>query len=62
MIKNSCYHMRQLHLQLATLTLEAEQAYLAIQYLLRGESVWVSWQYQEAIISVVGSEHKTKET
>ena len=49
------------HLQLATLTLVVEQAYLAIQYLLGGDSVWVSWQYQEAIISVVGSEHMTKE-
>ena len=39
------------HLQLATLTLEAEQAYLAIRHKLGGEGVWVSWQYQEAIIT-----------
>lgn len=54
--------MRQMHLQLETLTLEAEQAYLAIKCLLGAESVWVSWQYQEVIISVVGNEHMTKET
>ena len=50
------------HLHLATLTLVAEQAYLAIQDLLGRDKCLGFMAIQEAIISVVGSEHMTKET
>ena len=50
------------HLQLATLTLVAEQSLLSHSSLLGRDQCLGSWQYQEAIISVVGSEQYDMES